>query len=85
MFKTVKNLDIFFAYGRTWIATNEQELKKIAKHSGTNIRVFLPDPENEGIIKELGNRFKKTPTEVKNLILESSESFKSIFNYHPNF
>jgi hypothetical protein len=85
MFKTVKNLDIFFAYGRTWRGTNEQELNDFAKRNGTIIRIVLPDYQNKELMNELAKRFEKTPEEVVHAIEEASNNFKLIFKNHPNF
>lgn len=81
MFKTVKNLDIFFSYGRTWRNTNRKELIEIAQCSDTKIRVVLPDPQNDELMKELGRRFRKSPEELKKLIWEAYDDFENIFKY----
>ena len=79
MFKTVRRLDIFFSYGRTWRGTNVAELNEIVQRSDTRVRVVLPDPYNNELMKELGRRFRKSPDEVKSLILEASNDFQNIF------
>jgi hypothetical protein len=79
MFKTVKKLDIFFSYGRTWRGTNLAELNELAQRPGTRVRVVLPDPYNDELMKELGRRFRKAPDEVSKLILEASDDFQNIF------
>ncbi len=79
MFKTVKKLDIFFAYGRTWRKSNLKELDDIAQRPGIRIRVVLPDPHNSELMKELGRRFRTNPEDVKNRILETSNDFQSRF------
>lgn len=79
MFGTVKKLDIFFSYGRTWRGTNRSELHEIAKRSDIRVRVVLPDPCNSQLMDELGHRFRKSPEEVKGLTLEASDDFRNIF------
>jgi len=79
MFKTVKRLDIFFSYGRTWRGTNIAELHEIAKRSEIRIRVVLPDPYSDELMEELGRRFRKPSEEVQGLILEASRDFQNIF------
>jgi hypothetical protein len=79
MFKSVKKMDIFFAYGHTWRGTNASELKDLAKRSDVRIRVVLPDFNNEQLMHELGKRFRKEPDEVKRLINEAADDFKGLF------
>lgn len=79
LFKTVKNLDIFFSYGRTWRSTNVAELRNLAQRPKIEVRVVLPDPNNDELMKELGRRYRKQPDEVKASILEASDEFQNIF------
>jgi hypothetical protein len=58
LFRDVRKLDIFFAYGRTWRNLNIQRLQSVAMRADTRIRVFLPDPEHEETIARLAERFE---------------------------
>lgn len=78
-FHTVKELDIFFAYARTWRNTYISELREVAAREGTKIRVLLPDPEDEQTVHELARRFNYTDEEVKNRIREAETYFESLY------
>ncbi|HDD44962.1 MAG TPA: hypothetical protein ENG63_08925 [Candidatus Desulfofervidus auxilii] len=77
-FRTVKELDIFFAYGRTWRSTYAQELREVASREHTQIRVVLPDPEDKHTVFELAKRFNCAPEKLKDLIKEAETQFKSL-------
>ena len=76
--KNVKELDIFFPYGRTWRNTYLQELKEVASRVDARIRVVLPDPDDELTINELSRRFKYTPEKLKELIIEVDSYFRML-------
>lgn len=76
-FKSAKEIDIFFAYGRTWLGTHMEQLRN-AVRAGASIRVVLPDPEDEDVTAELAFRFSMTRAEIVVRIRESVESFKSL-------
>lgn len=60
LFRDVRKLDIFLAYGRTWRNLNMQNLQAAAIRSGTRIRVFLPDPAHSETVNRLAERFEMT-------------------------
>ena len=77
-FQTVNKLDIFFAYGRTWRNTHIEELREAASRQGARIRVVLPDPEDQQTILELARRFYYQPEELKTLIQDAENQFRSL-------
>lgn len=77
-FSTVKELDIFVTYARTWRNTYKSDFKEVIKRKDTKIRVFLPDPEDEQVIKELAKRFNRSEKAIDNLIKEAAEYFKKL-------
>src|SRR2546426_4509069 len=52
-FPRARELDILFAYGRTWRATHLEELQHVAQKKGSRIRVVLPDPDDPLTVGEL--------------------------------
>jgi len=78
LFKVVKELDIFFAYGRTWRHTFDQQLKEVAKRNKARIRVVLPDPESTPTMSQLAERFSYTPEKLKSLIEEAKAYFEDL-------
>jgi len=79
LFGKVKMLDIFFSYGQTWRHIHTLELKELANRDGAQIRVILPDPDSEEIVKELARRFDATEDEVKKRIKDASDDFQEKF------
>ncbi|MBU7046558.1 MAG: hypothetical protein HXS54_08985 [Theionarchaea archaeon] len=78
-FHTVKELDIFFAYARTWRNTYISELREVATREGTRIRVLLPDPEDAQTVHELARRFNYTDEEVQGRIREAEAYFRKLY------
>lgn len=75
LFKNSRNIDIFFAYGRTWRGSNSERLTTFLKRSNVRLRLILPDPENTGVVAELARRFNAAPGDVENRIRESARDF----------
>jgi hypothetical protein len=80
LFRNVRELDMCFAYARTWRHMNTLYLQDLASRSDVRIRLIIPDPENVEIIKELSRRFEMTPDELKSQINEAKAEFDEIFN-----
>ncbi|NOK62418.1 MAG: hypothetical protein GFH27_549293n152 [Chloroflexi bacterium AL-W] len=80
LFQRTKQLDIYFAYGRTWRGANRNELLTLAKRSDVQIRVVLPDPENNTIVEDLAKRFDMSPETLRLTIKEASKDFIDIFS-----
>ncbi len=78
LFRTVKKLDIFFAYGHTWRSNNDRQLKEVAAQKDARIRVVLPDPEDEQTVSELSRRFDYTSERLRELIREAETYFRNL-------
>jgi hypothetical protein len=77
-FHSVRELDIFFAYGRTWRNAHISKLREVASRKDTEIRVLLPDPEDEKTTHELARRFNYSDDKVRDLIREAEEYFENL-------
>ncbi len=77
-FERVKDIDLFFAWSRTWRNTNRENLDNLS-NKDVNIRLILPDPDDNDTMNTLSNRWKMEANEVKTNIRETSDDFKSIF------
>ena len=77
-FKDVKEIDLFFLYARSWRSVHENLLYRFVRKSGNRMRVFLPDPSNEVILKELSTRFPREPDAFKFLINEAIMYFENL-------
>ncbi|KYK37573.1 MAG: hypothetical protein AYK18_09590 [Theionarchaea archaeon DG-70] len=80
-FNSVKELDIFFSYARTWRNTYISQFREVAAREGTRIRVLLPDPKDEQTVHELARRFNYSDDEVISLIREAETYFEEL---HPS-
>jgi len=78
LFAGVRQLDVFFAYGRTWRATHDEELKAIAGRHGATIRVVLPDPLDRPTVNELARRFECNRDELQSLIEAAAQYFRDL-------
>jgi len=79
LFKNVKDLDLCFAYARTWRHINTLYLQDLASKPDVHIRVMIPDPENPDIMRELSQRFEITPEDLKSRVNEAIAELNSIF------
>jgi hypothetical protein len=77
-FTTVRELDIFFAYGNTWRGLNQTRLSRLAAQPHARIRVFLPDPDQTSVIEQLASRFSKEAAQVGTLIEEAHRDFAQL-------
>ncbi|USQ80104.1 DUF2157 domain-containing protein [Ornithinimicrobium faecis] len=77
LFDDVNKLDIVVAYGRTWRNSHAQRLQKVASRSGTRMRVFLPDPNDDDTMRVMGERFNMTPDVVKQTVREAITDFST--------
>lgn len=55
--KSSERLDIFVCYANTWRATFEEDLKLLASKKNCRVRLIVPDPDNQEIMKDLAKRF----------------------------
>ena len=78
LFDGVQKLDIVVAYGRTWRNTHRERLRSIARRSGTRLRVFLPDPDDEFTVKVLANRFNMEPEVLESSVEDAIRDFSDL-------
>ena len=79
-FEKSRNLDIYFAYGRTWRGHNAQHLKKLSLQEKSIVRVILPDVDDDNLIANLSIRFGYTNDKTRDEILNSAKDFFEIFS-----
>jgi hypothetical protein len=84
LFRSVRKLDIFFAYGHTWRSTHSEELKAVATRKDARIRVVLPDYEDAQTVSELARQFNYSPEKLKSLIREAEKDFKDLRHINAN-
>lgn len=78
LFRDVRKLDIFVAYGRTWRNLNIQRLQSVASRSNTRIRVYLPDPKPSPTIDLLAERFGMSSADLIMAINEAEGAYSQL-------
>jgi hypothetical protein len=81
LFRGVRNLDIFVAYGQTWRNLNFRSLRHLADRSNGCIRVYLPDPNKKEVINVLAERFEMSESEVVKHIADTKAAFEALGKY----
>lgn len=79
LFDDVRELDIFFAYGRTWRGNNERYLRLVAQDKRAVVRVVVPDPQDRLVIDTLATKFRKSAGQVQAEITDAIQFFHGIF------
>lgn len=76
-FSGANTLDIFFAFGRTWRGANKQNLQEFVRKGG-QIRIVLPDPNDNLTMAELARRFNFTQDELIKRVRDALGDFQSL-------
>jgi hypothetical protein len=76
-FKNASKLDILFSYGTTWRNMNEGNFKEFINRGG-EIRVVLPDPDDDDTVSELARRFYYEQDQLHTRINEAIKFFKDL-------
>lgn len=77
-FDSANKLDIFFTYGKTWRNTHLEDFQRFVARHGARLRVVLPDPEDDQVVRELARRFKYTTEKLIELIREAEKYFRDL-------
>ncbi len=78
LFRSVRKLDVFVAYARTWRHSNLSRLQAVAAHPDARIRLYLPDPDDAATVRILADRFNQTTEELAAAITEARREFESL-------
>ncbi len=78
LFSTVRELDIFVAYGQTWRNLHARELAQVAQRKSARIRVFLADPADDATGAVLAGRFAITPSELRTRIEATTHDYAAL-------
>jgi len=76
LFKNACRLDLFLAYGHTWRNTQSERIDRLLSDPNATIRVVLPDPDDNELVKGLSGRFEMEPEAVKQEIEETKKFFE---------
>lgn len=77
LFKNASRLDIFVSYAHSWRNTYSERIDQLLTDKDAKMRVILPDPDNEEVLKALGSRFDLQPAVVRQEITEAMRFFES--------
>lgn len=78
LFAEVTELDIVVAYGQTWRNLHARELAQVAARPGSQIRVFLADPDDELTVAVLADRFDTTAGELRSRITATRAAYETL-------
>ncbi|MHB8341446.1 MAG: hypothetical protein ACYDB7_09775 [Mycobacteriales bacterium] len=78
LFRTVRKLDVFVAYARTWRNSNLSRLQALAGCGDARIRLYLPDPHDATTVGVLAHRFNQTPEALMGAIDEARRAFEAL-------
>lgn len=78
LFRTVRKLDVFVAYARTWRNSNLARLQALAKRGDARIRLYLPDPHDPETVRVLAGRFNQNPDHLVTAINEARSAFEAL-------
>jgi len=76
-FQKAREIEVFFAYGRTWLNTHIEQLRTAAE-SGAFIRFILPDPTADEVTQNLARRFAVTRQQIVQLIDQSTDTIQKL-------
>lgn len=78
--RSSERLDIFVCYANTWRATFEEDLKFLASKKNSRIRLIIPNPDNQEIMKDLAKRFNANDAAtMESRIRQAIEEYKTLF------
>ncbi len=84
--RSSERLDIFVCYANTWRATFEEDLRFLAAKKNCRIRLIVPDPDNQEIMKDLAKRFNANDSAtMERRIRQAIEEYKALFSSVSNF
>jgi hypothetical protein len=75
LFKSAEKLDVFVAYASTWRSAHYHRLQELAGKPQSRVRVYLPDPYDEGLVTRLALRFSMTVDQVRERIRDARAEF----------
>lgn len=73
-----KEIDVFVAYGSTWLSTHSTELTEFAKNRRHKLRFILPDPDDSVAMAVLAARFDYTPEVIRAKVEEAARTVAKI-------
>ncbi|MBA2116775.1 hypothetical protein [Bremerella alba] len=71
-------VSLFISYGQTWRNNCRELIKQFLSKEGNEMRIFLPDPNDDAVMTELGRRFGVSAEETSKRIKDSLEDFISM-------
>jgi hypothetical protein len=78
LFDEAQSTDIVMAYGTGWRELNGAHLRRMIARRGTHIRVVLPDPDDDSVVRALAERFDTGPDQCRDHIRDAVEFFRSL-------
>jgi hypothetical protein len=77
-FSNTRQLDVFFAYARTWRNNNLSRLQTLASQKGAELNVYLPDLDDTLTEKVLRTRFDMTTATLRAAVEEARDAYLAL-------
>jgi hypothetical protein len=78
LFKSAKHVSVFIAYGDSWRKLHWPKIDEFAKIKGNSLKLFLPDPFDDGTMRVLAQRYDSTPQQIRDKIIETAREFATL-------
>lgn len=79
LLRDTAKVDLFFNYSQSWRHTNLDLLRRIAKTKGTELNIYLLDPDDEHALSMTAARFEGYKTEdIRSRINEAHRDFSAL-------
>lgn len=78
LFRSSKHVSVFIAYGSSWRKLHWPKIEEFAKTKGNSLRLFLPNPFNEGTMRVLAQRYDSNPERIRDNVIETAQEFATL-------
>ncbi|HSZ14378.1 MAG TPA: hypothetical protein VK790_10135 [Solirubrobacteraceae bacterium] len=78
LLKEASQVDLFFVYGQTWRNTHATGLRRLVEREGTQLRVILPDRDDQALMARLADKFNYTASDLQGRIDNAEGDFANL-------
>jgi hypothetical protein len=78
LFHHAHAIDLFASWGSTWRKNHEARWQEWIKQQNVRLRVLLPEPDDEALLKHLAARFNKSEDYVRSKIQETAAFYTAL-------
>lgn len=78
LFAKSAEVEVSVTYGSLWRRINLENLRKFANHPGRSLRLYLPNPDDEAVMRILALRYGDNADKIKANIIETAREFEEL-------